>query len=147
MILFVDIDGTLFDHSHRIHYVTTDKPKNWAAYYGLMHLDPPIEAAVGPLLRFVQRGFTILLLTGRPEEYRPITHQQLDAHFPFIMHRPFMRPTGDRSKSYLFKESIVGPIAAKREGIVFIDDDLRNVEMFSKYGVFLKAPECWEVLK
>ncbi len=146
MILLVDIDGTVSDHSHRAHHVM-QAPKNWDAYYGAMHLDPPIEAAQKALFKLFARHLTILLLTGRPEEYREVTHQWLDRHLPFIMHRPFMRPTGSREPSWAFKERIVGPLAAKGEGIVFIDDDLRNQEMYARYGIFLKAPECWEVLR
>lgn len=161
MIIVCDVDGTIADHSHRFHHVTTDNPKNWKAYYEKMPLDPPMPGALRHLKRLIalsEGGFGFL--TGRPEEYRQLTYDWILRHFG-VATRPLdyglhqhevplvMRPTGDFSKSHVFKESFIVHLrnTQRDDSLIFLDDDLRNAEMYSKYGLFLKAPECWEVMR
>lgn len=166
MIIVCDVDGTIADHTHRFHHVTTDVPKNWKAYYEKMPLDPPLPGAQLHLKRLVEMmSPNFFFLTGRPEEYRKLTQDWIWQHFGVLASQPslgihsrnaaslVMRPTGDYRKSHVFKMELVeflyggGGALASRHPMLFLDDDLRNQEMYSRFGLFLKAPECWEVMR
>lgn len=154
MIIVCDIDGTLSDHSHRLHYVTEKKPKDWNRYFSQMILDKPIPEAINALpLIYKRQDVEFHLVTGRPERYRKMTEEWLQTHFPFLVGVPLhMRSDNDRRAARVYKEEVVSSLtdpyfAGDRAGIIFIDDDLRNAEMYSNWGLFLWAPKCWEVFK
>jgi hypothetical protein len=149
MIVICDIDGTLSNHDHRLHNVT-GKHKNYDAYYHGMSLDMPIPDAVPGIKRFMGLdGVALFLLTGRPERYRETTEKWLQLYYHGIYYVGlFMRPNGDFTKASKFKESVIEhlKLANPAEGMLFIDDDKRNAQMYSRHGIFLKAPECWSVI-
>lgn len=94
MTIIFDIDGTLSDNTHRQHYVAT-APKDWDAFYSLMHLDPPHEDVADLLRMFEGHWFKIVLATGRDEKHRDATVTWLRQHnIPFD--KLYMRPAGDR---------------------------------------------------
>lgn len=175
MIIVCDIDGTVADHFHRFQYVEGSEPcdctkgaliagcgscngtgrrkkkKNWEAYFDKMGLDPviPEAARVVPRLVFA-RPSKFYFLTGRPERYRNITEQWLRDKLsvqinPLVGPKLHMRPDTDRRSSSLYKDDLASALSSLGHRPLFIDDDLRNKDMYEKYGVFLKAPECWSV--
>lgn len=150
MLLLIDVDGTLSDHRHRLQLVAGPGKKDYPAFYQQMVFDPPIPEAQSCLFHLTERkNIEVRLLTGRPEEYRQVTRDWLDLHFPFLDGAArcalYMRTTGDHTKSTLFKERVVQSLM--EEDIVFVDDDERNAEMYGRYGIYLKAPECWRWLR
>ena len=149
MIIVCDVDGTLSNHDHRIGLVTGPK-KDYEAYYSKMYLDVPFPEAQRVLKSFtLNPALGFWLLTGRPERYRAATEAWLREHFSFLTrYHLFMRPDGDYTKASIFKERVLqSKLIAEELEPIFIDDDLRNAEMYSRYGIFLKAPECWEVIR
>ena len=71
-----DLDGTLADASHRMHYITS-KPKNWPAFFEACSDDrliKPIASIASALLLCGKVAY----LTGRPERYRHKTINWLD---------------------------------------------------------------------
>jgi hydroxymethylpyrimidine pyrophosphatase-like HAD family hydrolase len=150
MIVLCDIDGTLSDHSHRLHHVT-NKPRNYEAYYAAMANDFPIVEASAALGKILETpGVSLVLLTGRPERYRSITKDWLRTNFPEIpYHTPIiMRPDGNYAKASIYKETAIFELLKTGEqSFLFIDDDERNTDMYSKYGIFLLAPACWFIIK
>lgn len=167
MILIVDIDGTIADNSHREGFLQGSK-KDWDSFYKpeLMEKDEPIAAAmevVPRLITMLQGNF--FFLTGRPERTRNVTIAWLEKHIgctpktsgaagPEESHRPYlcMRPDGDHRKASVFKEELASflygtAVGFPRKPLTFIDDDERNTAMYRKYGIFLKAPECWSVFR
>lgn len=146
MLLIIDVDGTLSDHRHRILFVTGPGKKDYPAYYAKQVFDPPIPEAQSCLFHLTERRrVEIAKLTGRPEEYRKDTEEWLNLHFPFLYGNLYMRSTGDYSKAVVFKETVLKSFM--RDDIVGIDDDERNAEMYGRYGIYLKAPECWRWLR
>lgn len=161
MIVVCDIDGTISDHSHRIHHVI-HKPKDYEAYYSKMSDDPPIADAQRMLPALVRHeGDWLMFLTGRPERFRQQTRDWINKHFDvpppmgtnsMTFVRGFssllMRPDEDHRPARVYKEGWARAIRSVCHGlIVFIDDDLRNSEMLTGYGVVMKAPECWETMR
>jgi hypothetical protein len=165
MTIVLDIDGTLSDHTHRFHFINKlpGEKKDWKSYYEAMGEDPPLFGAQVGVRRIQQAigmfpGSQLTFVTGRPEEYRELTagwllrYFEITAHAPPNPREPFrypefpqlhMRPTGDYRSSVTYKEEILKKLW---HPMLIIDDDVRNTAMYSHYGIFLKAPECWGVL-
>lgn len=165
MRVICDLDGTVSDHNARVSFIL-GKNKNWDAYYNKLGEDPPIPGALHVLPKLIKMlGPSLVFLTGRSEEHRAATVEWLKRHFniePQIKRYPplptqpilIMRPTGDYRPAVVFKEeallSLFGgivPSPMNRRAFLIIDDDLRNTSMYSKYGIFLKAPECWDMFR
>jgi uncharacterized HAD superfamily protein len=62
--IYVDIDGTVADTSHREHYVLK-KPKNWKAFEDAMDLDEPHSHILWLVKTLHVAGNKILIGTGR----------------------------------------------------------------------------------
>ena len=60
----VDIDGTIADTEHRIHYIT-DGHKNWDAWHANARKDRPIEEVVDLLDMAKMNDIKIVLCTAR----------------------------------------------------------------------------------
>ena len=92
MIAIIDIDGTIADLSHRLHYIQST-PKEWDAFFDAMGDDAPI-----PGTRFLvwalSSYYTIIYLTGRPNSHRMQTVKWLVKN-EFPEGDLVMRKTGD----------------------------------------------------
>lgn len=101
--IICDLDGTLCDHSHRLHFVkpcigkdckerfaigsfstkectledgTKWKP-DWDSFYAAMDQDTPNKAIENIINQSSYHGYDIVFLTGRPEKYSQITQDWL----------------------------------------------------------------------
>lgn len=117
MVIF-DIDGTLADNSHRVHYLypegeagpraqkSEEKGKrDWDSFFAAQHLDTPREDVVN-VLRMYELAYGtnihIALLTGRGEEHRQVTQVWLREHrIPY--NTLTMRKEGDRTDDHIIK--------------------------------------------
>ncbi len=134
--VLVDVDGTLSDASHRLHFLRS-RPKDWDGFFAAMDADPPVEAVV----RWVQNlahDHEIVIVTGRPEKYKARTRAWLERHgVPFS--RIFMRADGDRRPDYVAKAAVLRQIAPA--DIAFAIDDRGPVcAMWKENGI-----KCYRV--
>jgi len=158
MFLLCDIDGTVADNSHRTPYIA-GKPKNWDAFHDSAKVmaDLPITRALWVIKNRLLPlyGGKFIFLTGRPARLRGVTKAWLKTHGSIhIAESPAenaaghphlsMRPDNDYRSSVEFKESFIKTL---RGPFLFLDDDERNIEMYWRYGTYLKAPECWEAFR
>jgi phosphoglycolate phosphatase-like HAD superfamily hydrolase len=111
--IICDLDGTLCDHSHRLHYVDVNEEikletieffhvldskephywrwkntlKRWKpdyeSYYGAM-ADDGCHDYCRTLLRLMRSYYKIIFVTGRPEEYRDVTITWINEHTDLI---------------------------------------------------------------
>jgi hypothetical protein len=143
------------------------KGKDWDSFYSshLMQQDSPIHSAQQVLPKLAAKlGPNLFFLTGRPERTREVTATSLYRHFGIVTrmlgaripppnsidHMPqlVMRGDTDRRPASTYKGDFCSFISQNtRVPLLFIDDDERNTEMYKLYGIFLKAPECWEVFR
>lgn len=130
--VIVDIDGTIADVRHRLHHIHGPKKKNWPAFFSGMDSDAPIEY----MIEYVQQlaaDHRILIVTGRPEQYRPRTERWLSAH-GVPCHKLFMRRNGDHRPDYESKAEILTGFHGKQI-VLAIDDRPPVCDMWERNGV------------
>lgn len=115
-----DIDGTVSDCRHRMHYVTSANP-DWDAFFAEATNDPPLRRGM-ELVFEAAPGNRTVWLTGRPERFRVITVAWLAQHgLPVDM--LYMRPNHDRRPVAEFKVARILDIAAHFDIRLIVDDD------------------------
>lgn len=103
-----DLDMTLADCQHRLHWILT-KPKNWKAFYAGIPYDTPIFHNVEILKQYVYEGHHVVLCTGRSEDQRVRSEEWLFKHkIPYDS--LWMRDSRDNSKDYICKPKLVEQI-------------------------------------
>lgn len=88
--IFVDIDGTIADLTHRRVHVES-APKNWPAFEAGIPHDTPIMPIIEVVRTLYAADWIIILATGRAAVHRDVTVAWLEKHdVPF--HDLLMRP-------------------------------------------------------
>ena len=130
----VDIDGTIADTEHRIHYITNGH-KDWKAWHANAHKDGPIEEVVSLLDMAVDCDIKIVLCTARDEMCRQDTIDWLIKYdIPF--HCLYMRKEGDRRDDDIVKFELLQEIyEAGYEPVLVLDDRDRVVKMWRSAGL------------
>jgi uncharacterized HAD superfamily protein len=131
-IIVVDMDGTISDATHRLHHIHGPGKKNWKRFFAEMEQDPPI-ASVLEQVRQLQREHPIVILTGRPEEYRAASERWL-AKYGVKYDELLMRRTGDRRPDFQAKEQLLRELGPERV-LMAIDDREPVCEAYRKHGV------------
>ncbi len=133
-ICIFDIDGTLANCDHRLHYIK-NKPKNWDAFYNSCMKDLLILPVAQMLERFSSNNL-IYIVTGRPENNRYLTETWLNLNkvkFDSLI----MRGDRDFRKSPDFKNSVCDQLEGEGFNILFAVEDRPDcVEMFINRGIF-----------
>jgi hypothetical protein len=128
----VDVDGTLADVRHRLHHIRGGKKKNWKAFFAGMDRDRPIASTVA-WVKTLAEHHDIVVITGRPEEYRARTLAWLKQHeIPFT--DIFMRPDGDHRPDYEVKKEALRRYPKKRIKLV-IEDRPPVCDMWLAQGI------------
>jgi len=127
-----DLDGTLFDVTHRLHHIRKT-PKDWRAFYAACVDDPPIPHMVALALD-LSRCNHLVFVTGRSDEVRQETHDKL-CDLDLIGHL-FMRKEGDHRQDAIIKEEILAELKAQGyEPIMAFDDRNQSVAAWRRLGV------------
>lgn len=137
MLICFDIDGTLADVSHRVHY-WRQKPKNWKMFKSEMVNDAPIEQIVTIARVMAFAGHTVILCSGRDDDTRKWTEDWLAEH-DVKFEKLYMRAANDHRGDDIVKLELLNQIVAdfgKKPDIVF-DDRPRVVKMWRENGVFV----------
>lgn len=135
MDIIVDIDGTLADLSHRLHFIADPKKKDWDGFFAAAVDDKPIGPVVDMVLGLSQ-SCRLVIVTGRPEWTRNATQVWLRDHAGLNGYPLYMRATEDRRDDSIVKLEILKQIRA--DGYrpeLAIDDRKRVVAMWRKAGI------------
>lgn len=132
-----DIDGTLANVEHRIHWVRS-KPKNWTAFNRGMSRDMPNQDICDLLRMFHASGTTILIASGRNEDDREVTERWLRdvAGLGGLWTRLYMRPSRDYRSDDIIKSEILDQMIADGfNPVMAIDDRDQVVAMLRARGL------------
>lgn len=128
-----DIDGVLANADERQHFLRRAE-RDWHGFFAACGEDSVIDQTAR-LLGLLDRGLTVVLLTGRPIAVQQLTIEWLTRH-DLRWDLLIMRDKGDYGAALAFKAQVVQDLRAK--GFVLqlaVEDDLRNREMFEQQGV------------
>jgi predicted kinase len=136
-----DIDGTLANIEHRLHYLEGDK--DWAAFFDDMQDDKPIEP-IAELARLLHKAVearhgleAVLIVTARPDraDWRQTTIDWLDLH-DIAYDRIYFRAEDDRRPDQLVKAEILQRILDDGyDPQLVVDDRPQVVRMWREHGL------------
>jgi hypothetical protein len=119
MIYIFDIDGTLADISHRLHFIES-ATKDWDSFYSACVDDEPIPEVI-QLTRSLFPIAQIFVLTGRSEVVRMETIGWfLQERIPCDL--LMMRKDGDHRQDSVIKAEMLGEVQSK-----FPEDEIGGV--------------------
>ncbi len=137
-----DIDNTLADISHRLHYLQSKK-KDWNSFYEAMINDKPILEIFEVLNALINSScYAVVFSTGRPEKYRDQTlcwlSRYLTDNFCITGQELYMRKSGDYRPDYVVKEELLDQIIDDNAGILpslVFEDRQQVVDMYRQQGI------------
>lgn len=135
-VIIFDIDGTLADLRHRLHFIQNGK-KDYDGFFDAMGDDTPIEPVVW-LARKLGTSFGVICVSGRPDSHREQTSKWLKAHGLDIFNVVdiYMRKAGDYRPDHIVKREILDQIRADGyDPFLVIDDRPQVVEMWRSQGL------------
>lgn len=141
-----DIDGTLANLDHRLHWVNGDGPKNWNKFFEEMGKDTPIKPIVRLAMALQGKwadgtpvagllDADVICCSGRPENYREVTERWLKDNgvYPSAL---YMRPANDTRPDNVVKEELLHKILEDGwEPILVVDDRQSVVDMWRENGL------------
>lgn len=106
-IVLCDIDGTIANLTHRLHYVKKPEgeKKDWKRFFSNMDLDLPIHEVINRVKALQEEGYMIVCISGRPEDYREVTEtwvKRFMTPYTFLMRR-----SGDSRSNDIVKEELL----------------------------------------
>ena len=117
MKIVCDIDGTIADLSHRLHFIQPEEggKKDWDSFFAGVSDDEPIQSVI-ETVDAMATGYdnTVEFWTGRSESVRSETEvwlmQNVWAWWAFPENRVLkMRAEGDRRPDYIVKMEFIDP--------------------------------------
>ena len=157
MNIVFDIDGTLSNPAHRLHFIQRVRDENgerilapdgsfypepdWDAFYSACSSDKPIAPmlCVARALSRHRLGNRVEFWTGRPERTRDLTQMWLAYHGVSLYGAQlFMRANDDRRPDVELKEEWLAHTSYWPD-LVF-EDRKRVVEMYRSRGILVLQP-------
>lgn len=127
-----DLDGTLCNINHRLHYIQQEK-KDWDSFFEACDSDSP-RMPIVRLCRSLAMFNMVIYVTGRRESTRKKTLDWLKLwNLPCDPNGLYMRGDGDYRPDHIIKPELVGNLLRKID-IVF-EDRTAVVEAWRKLGI------------
>ena len=143
MFIIFDLDGTLCDISHRLHFIQ-GKKRDYDAFHEACDKDAPKTAIIEMLNLFRGRA-KLEIWSGRSDRVKGKTLEWLDRNNipPYLLTN--MREAGDRSSDVELKRSWLRRSIAEgdRPDLVF-EDRTRVVDMWRSEGITCCQVDHWE---
>jgi predicted kinase len=124
--IMVDLDGTLCNLNHRLHFVRGEGKKDWKSFFESMTEDSIYEDVADILMNEYHCGTEIVLCSGRPEDYRGHTEDWLVKHrIPYD--RLVMRPVNNYKSDDITKAMLYRYEIEPRHKVKYVLDDRNQV--------------------
>jgi predicted kinase len=126
-VVLCDLDGTIADITHRLHYVKGDGVKDWKGFFEAITLDSPRESVCEQLAAFRAAGKTIIIVSARPDTYGVETRHWLARyeipHWTIIMrsrhdHRQDVEVKADLLKTFFPDQSVIHAVVDDRPSVI-----------------------------
>lgn len=130
----VDLDGTVADCTHRLHFIQGET-KDWQSFYEECINDKPIDSMIDMVRALNERMFYIVFLTGRSEVDRGLTEAWLLDNLLHDYEALIMRPEGDYREDSVVKLEMLKKHIKSNDEVAFILEDRSSVvKAFRKEG-------------
>ena len=140
--IIIDLDGTLCNVSHRVHFIKQDPP-NWPAFFDACIDDTP-NAAIVALYTMARASYhQIIYVSGRPDTHRAQTFDWLQRHRLALHAELLMRPAGDYRPDAIVKRELYDAHIAGQYDVLFCVDD-RSVVVAMWRSLGLVCLQCVE---
>lgn len=146
--LIVDLDGTLSDHSGRIHYISNGN-LDLKSYHHECENDPPHWWCLVMIHAMRQNGYYPIIISGRPEEYKEQTELWLMTKCglgpgDFDLYLAHQGDTKEQCSE--FKKRIYQDVVSPAYNVLFVIEDWDPmVAMWRSIGV--QCLQCNPTLK
>lgn len=131
-LVCVDMDGTLADVTHRLHFVQGDQ-KDWKGFFFNMHGDS-LRQDVYETVKQKSYDHTIIIVSARPENYRAVTEAWLNYHeVPYFT--VLMRRESDKRDDTEVKKGIYETYLKHYPIDTVIDDRPKVIRMWRELGL------------
>lgn len=134
-IYLFDLDGTLADMTHRLHFVKNGN-KNWHSFYHACVDDQPISEMIHLLRVLKASGSEIWIVSGRSDEVMAETAYWFDSYsVPYDV--LLMRTQGDYRPDNLVKQEMLDNMldVDRNRVVMAFDDRSRVVDMWRANGI------------
>lgn len=134
IIYGVDLDGTLYDNSHRVHLIPVDRSDTvaWTKFNCACEGDTARPAMLALVRSLIQAGADVRYLTGRGGVARSPTMRKLVADRLLLWGQEIiMRPMNDYRPAPVFKREVVQGWLDERPDahVLMLEDDPAIVEV------------------
>lgn len=130
-----DIDGTIANIDHRLHFVK-ETPKDWKGFFGGIEQDEIRREVQLELIRLHNEGYVIIFMSARPDTYREVTQKWLDTNGLSFAFTLIMRPGNDKRPDTEVKKGMLDMYFPDRGGIHMIFDDRPSIiRMWRELGL------------
>lgn len=135
MIIAFDLDGTLADITHRLHFIQS-KPKDWKSFFAACVDDEPIEPIVRLCYQLMQDySFEVEIWSGRSDEVRTQTDEWLRKNWLGDHSILRMRKVGDYRPDHVVKGEWFDSLGEHEKPVIAFDDRQQVVDMWRSKGV------------
>lgn len=144
--VILDVDGTLCDVTTALPKLFAPDGKDFSAFHAASEECPPYPQTLELASRYFQRGFCLLVVTGRMQSWRESTERWLKKHLKLPFDGPFMRAEGDYRSSEKIKREIYNYLSQHYDIRAASDDDPKVCAMWRELGLdVVTAPgrEAW----
>lgn len=135
-VILVDMDGTLCDIDHRLHFIEGDD-KDFRAFYAACDKDGINTWCLFLIKALLKDDYIVTLLTARSKEVEGKTHKWLGNIFDMDHDRivlAMVREEGDYTPDFRLKRDYL--LKLGKERILFaVDDRNQVVKMYREEGI------------
>lgn len=133
MVVVFDLDGTLANSNHRMHWVSS-KPKNWPACDAAIPQDT-VHDDIAWILDLLPVDTKIILCTGRSESVREVTEEWLRSNHIYY-NSLYMRSVNDYRKDSIVKVELLHQITQDYgKPYLWFDDRQQVVDALRDEGI------------
>jgi hypothetical protein len=138
-----DLDGTLCDISHRLHFIK-DGNKDWDGFYKACVNDVPKPSIIELAAMCDDAGHRIIISSGRSENVRAETIKWLAKH-DVIFDELIMRPDACFVPDQALKKAWLdqGKLGNKEDILFVVEDRDRMVQMWRNQGLTCLQVDQW----
>lgn len=139
--IIVDLDGTLCNIDHRLHFIKSEGKKDWKGFFGSIIYDR-VNIWCLTIINKFKKDHLIIFCSGRPSDYEQITLTWINNYFESgrDYDKLYMRERNDYRNDFLIKQIIYRFNIKPQYNVLFcLDDRERVVEMYRNEGLTVLA--------